>query len=920
MGYPRRRSLILSATAALWLSVAAPQANGQSAETAPAILRAEAITEDNAAALIQQGPDAIGGIGDWHLSNGTLCATISALHHESDISPRGGALVDLGYCDRADDQLVVLHDLRDGSLATPLEMDQVAAQVGTEQAAIISTGNSAGLVHEIRYRLDRAQPSRLRISKRIRRTNDDAPGFRLLVPLLFNYYSMETFLLSSTHPERSTGFAQIGFSSQGVAAFADAARRADTIVALGAPHSEVPVTYGWRIVSARKREIGSEQWQALPRFAAADGQASVFLVLADPFFIGGEGELGRSELLQIALMGLEAGEELELEEELWVSPSGDVAGITNQLYADAPWRTGAVTGIGTQPSAVEIEQHTGAAGWAPFSFVSPDPSGGYRLRLPSGRFRFTAKGPANARVRAEATLTAQSQTLPTLALPASATLTLPTGTAMRLIVRGRNDTPDPHLQDPLTGYTVSVDGQQIEPPEVPMVFLAGIASDRTSIALPPGDYRVYATRGIEYELTHTDITVQPGQTQTLSIDAPERQVATPGYIAADLHVHSAPSMDNGFSSRERVRTFVAEHGEVMVATEHETLFDFTPLLRDMQVTERMIAINGTEMTGQVRTGRMPHTAGHANFFPLQPRPTAFRRGVPANEGRRLREILHELRTDNPQVFAQLNHTRGSDTFLADPPGSDVRERIDDGAYFDHMGPASYPYDPGQPLTSSPNNTLIDPDPVTGVRDIDFDAMEILNGAHDYSPTRRRALLADWMSLLLQGERLTGTANSDSHGKSQQVALPRNMVAVAGDSIATFKTEAFIEALRKGRSYGTTGPLLNVDLDGVGLGAMVQAQEATLNVAVTSADWIPADSLRVVVNGEVVASRDLTASRTVSIPLIFQADSFVLVEVEAEPTDEYRTVFPGHRPYAFSNPIYVDADGDGQWQPPGLTAR
>ena len=50
------------------------------------------------------GADAIAGEGDWYLSNGTLCAVVSGVDHESGLSNKGGMLVDLGYCGRADDQ------------------------------------------------------------------------------------------------------------------------------------------------------------------------------------------------------------------------------------------------------------------------------------------------------------------------------------------------------------------------------------------------------------------------------------------------------------------------------------------------------------------------------------------------------------------------------------------------------------------------------------------------------------------------------------------------------------------------------------------------------------------------------------------------------------------------------------------------
>ncbi|MGI9324204.1 MAG: CehA/McbA family metallohydrolase [Pseudomonadales bacterium] len=899
----RRRHALLLTTAlclALWTGV-----------STAAELIAEQITHNNAERHIQRGPDAAGGLGDWALSNGTLCAIVSDIDHESDLSARGGALVDLGYCDRADDQFVVTQDLLDGSTARPIDMQRINARLGSDQAAVVSTGGYGGLVQETQISLSLAKPGQLRIRKRIQRRRDDAPSFRLLAPILFNYYSMETFLLSSSNPDHSTGFSQIGFSDQGLSAFADAARALDTIVALGAVDAEVPVAYGWQLRSANKTTADGEVL-SLPVFAAADAGASAFLVLNDPFFVGDGSELGLTHLLQIALMGLEVGEIMEIEEILYVGRRNDVASITDQLYSDAPLRAGTVS----DPSAVvQVQRKTNSGSWAPFSFVKPEPQGRYQLRLPAGDYQFTANAAAEATASATASIPAATA-LPALKLPTTAVLELPRGNAMRLVFRGINGTADPDLQNTLTGYSVSVDGETVHPPRVPMVFLAGVASDRQELPLPAGDYRVYATRGIEYSLTESEISLKPGQRLRLEIDTPVQTVPTPGYIATDLHVHSGPSMDNGFSTRERVRTFVAEHGEVMVATEHETLFDFAPLVRSMGVAHQIATVTGTEMTGQVRTGRMPHTAGHANFFPLQPDPTAFRRGVPANEDRRLREILYALRRRAPAVLAQLNHARANDQILQRLT-DDPTELIDDGAYFDHMGPAAYPFNPNVPLSSGPNRTLIEPDPITGVRDIDFDALEILNGSHDYSPTRRKTLLADWFALLLQGERLTGTANSDSHGKNQQVALPRNMVAMLDDSIAAFDEAEFIEAIRAGRSYGTTGPLLELNLSGTEMGRTYAGQKATLSARVRTAGWVPADELRVLVNGEVVHTAAVSTTGELVLPLEFQADSFVLVEVEGEPTEQYQIVYPGHRPYAFSNPIYVDANSDGRWQPPGL---
>ncbi len=54
-----------------------------------------------------------------------------------------------------------------------------------------------------------------------------------------------------------------------------------------------------------------------------------------------------------------------------------------------------------------------------------------------------------------------------------------------------------------------------------------------------------------------------------------------------------------------------------------------------------------------------------------------------------------------------------------------------------------------------------------------------------------------------------------------------------------------------------------------------------------------------------------------MPLRFDADAFVTAEVEGKPGDVFKAVVPGGVPLAFSTPIFVDADGDGQWHAPGL---
>jgi hypothetical protein len=79
---------------------------------------------------------------------------------------------------------------------------------------------------------------------------------------------------------------------------------------------------------------------------------------------------------------------------------------------------------------------------------------------------------------------------------------------------------------------------------------------------------------------------------------------------------------------------------------------------------------------------------------------------------------------------------------------------------------------------------------------------------------------------------------------------------------------------------------------------------------------------VFVNGALEGRLDLSESRELSLPLHFAGDAFVTVEVEGAVEDAdsiYAALAPGFTPFAFTNPIFVDADEDGRWQAPGLRA-
>lgn len=233
-----------------------------------------------------------------------------------------------------------------------------------------------------------------------------------------------------------------------------------------------------------------------------------------------------------------------------------------------------------------------------------------------------------------------------------------------------------------------------------------------------------------------------------------------------------------------------------------------------------------------------------------------------------------------------------------------------------------PHDPTRSLATPGNRALIERARPGALRDLDFDAIELLNGA---SMERYRITRADWFAFLLQGEIRTATANSDSHNATETVALPVNYVAYSAEKPSPalgeppLDIERFMQSVRQGRLYGSTGPLLDVHLGDRGPGDRFSGPRGDLEIQVRAAPWVPVDEVRVFVNGDLRTRRPLPENRTLRLPLRFDADAFLTVEVEghAVPGSLYAEVAPGYTPFAFTNPIFVDADGDGVWTPPGL---
>jgi hypothetical protein len=457
-----------------------------------------------------------------------------------------------------------------------------------------------------------------------------------------------------------------------------------------------------------------------------------------------------------------------------------------------------------------------------------------------------------------------------------------------------------------------------------LVFGA-LPGDPERLALPPGRYRLTATRGLEWDAASLELELpEEGSELLVPPFALARALALPGMTSADLHVHAAASDDSGVPVEARIRSFLAEGVDVIASTDHDHLGSYEPALAALGAGGRLRVIQGVEVTSSAPLPTAPWTLGHHNAWPIPYRPLAPHRGAPPSQEISVAELYASLRREYGARVLQMNHPLGRE------PG------IERGSYLSHLGVAGEPYRPELPLDAEPNRWLLAVAADGRTRALDFDLFEVMNGRDFDQYLRTREV---WYSLLRQGLRRTGTGNSDTHGPDEVAAYPRNYVAVGRGASA----EDFDAALVAGRSFFTTGPLLlRFAANGAGMGETAAAPGGRVRVelALAAAPWVPVDEVRLLLDGRVLrrfatdppgAAREGVRFRR-ELELRLARDAFLTLEAGA-PLDAdpeawgrergglyARAVAPGFVPQLVANPIWIDVDGDGIASLPAPGAR
>ena len=512
--------------------------------------------------------------------------------------------------------------------------------------------------------------------------------------------------------------------------------------------------------------------------------------------------------------------------------------------------------------------------------ATTDSTGAYSVALKAGSYKVTAAADGHARSKAETVTIATSNLTRDLKLQGSASLSF-TVADPKAVALPAKLTFKPKT---FTAYPISY-GEQ--------AYLGGAshvlysATGKGTIKLPPGDYKVTASRGLEYEVESKDLTLTDGGTTAAGLTL-ERSVDTTGFLCGDFHVHARWSYDASDLYELKVAAMAAEGLEVPVCSEHDYIGDFNPTIAKMGLQKWMQSLIGLEIT----TGLW----GHHNTFPITPTASAPNRGAIAWFGKDPQTLFKEVHTRWPNALLQVNHPR-SNAF----------------GYFYKVG-----YDPAKGTFKA-----------KAAWSPSFDTLEVFN---EFGwDVRKDTSVKDWFSMLDHGLILTATGNSDSHAVyKHEVGYPRTCVKVGTDDPAKMSPSAFVLAMRKQQAVVMGGAFITADVGGKSLGelAATTSGKVTLSIKVQAPKWVDLDKLMVIrggkTGGDVVKTITLDSSTTSPTnPAVRYQDKVEVtaakdtwVVVVATGTKKLSPVVVGKQPFGVTNPIFIDADGDGKYTAPG----
>jgi hypothetical protein len=425
-----------------------------------------------------------------------------------------------------------------------------------------------------------------------------------------------------------------------------------------------------------------------------------------------------------------------------------------------------------------------------------------------------------------------------------------------------------------------------------------LGADKSSFEAAPGSYQVIVSHGPEFDRVEINPFVVGADGPAPTLEATlSRVLETDGWLGCDFHQHTIGSLDSKTPLDFRVRENLAAGLECFATTEHDNVVNLAPMIASMGAKPALWTMIGDEVS--------VNGVGHFQAYPMpvDPADPLALAGVKLWAGLTIDALFAKLRALPGELTLQVNHPR------------------DDGLAGYFAG-----------LRVDPWNA----EATRGTRAEDFDAIEVngsLGSSENFTVEGWTALrsaassdvpvLADWFGLLNAGRTVAAVGNSDCHDPGSDCAYPRTYLPV-GDDPGTLTETAVNTAISAQRAIISQGLWLTLTTqeDGeaegrlrIGHTQLVDGSAGfSTQVTVSAPPWLGVQRIELYRNGLFVEQRAAVAPQADALTWIDETftdtpaiDSWYVFVVRG--TGDGHPVFGG-TPFAYTNPIYVDVDGNG----------
>ena len=373
-----------------------------------------------------------------------------------------------------------------------------------------------------------------------------------------------------------------------------------------------------------------------------------------------------------------------------------------------------------------------------------------------------------------------------------------------------------------------------------------------SLPLPIGSYEMEVVRGMEYEPRTIHFVVTASHVPTLEVEL-ERwsNLEQEGWFSGDTHAHfidpSSGLLEMKGEDLNVLNVLVTKWAELITNVEH-----FTGAPSELSEARHIIYVNEESRHGFL---------GHVNFLNLREPVYPLSWGGQAGGG-----VLGGPDYPTMASLADKAHAQGGLVVWA-----------------------HFPFPGGELAVDMALGKI--------------DAIELMSMGDAFSDIFGQLGPADtWYRFLNLGFRVPAVAGTDKMQNTVVVGSVRTYVKMEGP----LTYEDWIEGIRAGRTFTTTGPMLQFSANGAEVGETITSETGgmiSINVEVNSRT--PIDRIEIVRGGEVVATKENpTGARRVGFTTEIPIDGSTWIAARA--VSAVRLPYNQDLPlFAHTSPIYVD---------------